>query len=84
MVQLRNRGLIRVKAGSLQLALVTRTTTPLFRSRQGIYFKFDHNAVVLLAPKGNVPLGTRVFGPCPVELRAGNFLKVLSLATHIR
>jgi len=89
-LQLRNRGFIRVKCGSLQLALVVRTTTPIRRASRGVYCRFDHNAVVLLQQKGkgqgalsHVPVGTRVFGPCPQELRQRNFLKVLSLCTGL-
>lgn len=81
-VRLRNRGLIRVKKGEIHFALVTRTSIPVFRIKKGYFFKFDVSSVIILSKK-KVPLGTRLFGPCPKELRKKNFLKVVSLSSNI-
>ena len=43
---------------------------------------FDDNAVVLISKDG-MPIGTRVSGPIARELRAGNFMKILSLAEEV-
>jgi len=82
-INLRNRGLIRVKKSEMHIALVTRTAVPLFRSKKGYFLKFDTSSVVLLVKKTLTPTGTRVFGPCSKELRKKNFLKIISLASNI-
>jgi len=52
------------------------------RRFDGSYIRFDDNAVVLIN-KNREPLGTRVFGPVARELRAGGFLKIVSLAKEV-
>lgn len=68
----------KARKGDVVRALVVRTRKPHHRP-DGRLFGFAENSAVLLAPDGK-PLGTRVFGPVPVELRAERWLKVLSLA----
>ncbi|MCK5583205.1 MAG: uL14 family ribosomal protein, partial [Elusimicrobiales bacterium] len=46
------------------------------------YIRFDDNAVCILDANGD-PKGTRVFGPVARELRAKNFLKIVSLAPEV-
>ncbi|GKB47900.1 50S ribosomal protein HLP, mitochondrial-like protein [Tanacetum coccineum] len=48
----------------------------------GSEVKFDDNAVILINKQGK-PIGTRVFGPVPHELRKKKHVKILSLAQHI-
>ncbi|KAG5549993.1 hypothetical protein RHGRI_015080 [Rhododendron griersonianum] len=48
----------------------------------GSEVKFDDNAAVLVNKQGE-PIGTRVFGPVPHELRKKKHVKILSLAEHI-
>ena len=48
----------------------------------GSEVKFDDNAVVLVDKQGQ-PIGTRVFGPVPHELRQKKHVKILTLAEHI-
>ena len=43
---------------------------------------FDQNACVLVDSKLN-PLGSRVFGPVPRELRERNYMKILSMAPEV-
>jgi large subunit ribosomal protein L14 len=48
----------------------------------GSYIKFDENAAVLIDNKKE-PIGTRIFGPVGRELRARQFIKILSLAPEV-
>jgi large subunit ribosomal protein L14 len=52
------------------------------RRADGSYIGFDDNAAVLINKDGE-PLGTRVFGPVARELRAKNFMKIISLAPEV-
>ena len=81
-VKLRNRGLIRVKRGEIHIAVLTRSSTQVFRSKKGYFIKFDANTVVMLTKK-NLPIGTRLFGPCSEELRNRKFNRILTLCTNI-
>lgn len=71
----------KVKQGQVHKALVIRTRKE-FQRPDGRVVRFDDNACVLLAPD-HKPLGTRVIGPVPAELKKGNWLKVLSLSSKI-
>lgn len=71
----------KVSKGEVHRALVIRTKKEL-RRKDGSTIKFDTNAAILLT-KQNEPLGTRVFGPVPRELRNKGFMKVLSLAPEV-
>ena len=71
----------KVKKGEICNALVVRTKKGVRRS-DGSLIRFDSNAAVLLDNKRE-PLGTRVFGPVTRELRAGNHLKIISLAPEV-
>ena len=48
----------------------------------GSYIKFDDNAAVILNTALEVR-GTRIFGPVARELRAKNFMKIVSLAPEV-
>ena len=71
----------KVKKGEICNALIVRTKKGVRRS-DGSLIRFDSNAVVLLDNKRE-PLGTRVFGSVTRELRAGNYLKIISLAPEV-
>ena len=71
----------KVKKGSVVRAVVVRTAKELSRS-DGSYIRFDDNAAVLVN-KDNEPVGTRVFGPIARELRAKQFMKIVSLAPEV-
>ena len=79
-VKLRNKGLIRVRRGEIYTALVTRISTVLFRKKLGYFFKFDLNTVIILSKK-KLPIGTRLFGPCSIELRNKYLLRISSIST---
>ena len=70
-----------VKKGEVVKAVVVRTRAPI-RRNDGSYLRFDSNAIVILGPDGN-PRGTRIFGPVARELRAKNFMKIISLAPEV-
>jgi large subunit ribosomal protein L14 len=62
-------------------AVVVRTKAPIRRA-DGSYLRFDSNAVVIIDATNN-PRGTRIFGPVARELRAKNFMKIISLAPEV-
>lgn len=71
----------KVKKGDIMKAVIVRTAKEV-RRMDGSYIKFDGNAAVLLSNQGE-PLGTRIFGPVARELRAMNFMKIISLAPEV-
>lgn len=71
----------RVKKGSVQKAVVVRTRKEVHRPT-GETIRFDGNAAVLIN-NNNDPIGTRIFGPVPRELRARKFMKIISLAAEV-
>ena len=71
----------RLKKGDVRKAVVVRTTKELSRNN-GERIRFDRNACVLLN-QNNEPVGTRIFGPVTRELRAKNFMKIISLAPEV-
>lgn len=70
----------KVKKGTVHKAVVVRTAKEIRRA-DGTSIRFDTNAAVLLDTKGE-PVGTRIFGPVPRELRA-NYMKIVSLAPEV-
>ena len=70
-----------VTKGEVAKAVVVRTKQAVRRA-DGSYLRFDSNAVVIIGADGN-PKGTRIFGPVARELRAKNFMKVISLAPEV-
>ena len=52
------------------------------RRKDGSYVRFDDNAVVLVNDDGS-PKGTRIFGAVARELRAKNFMRIISLASEV-
>ena len=71
----------RVKKGDVVKAVVVRTAKDLQRP-DGQMIRFDGNAAVLVDNKSE-PLGTRIFGPVPRELRAKRHMKIISLAPEV-
>ena len=71
----------KVKKGDVMEAVIVRTAKEV-RRMDGSYIKFDGNAAVLLTGQGE-PVGTRIFGPVARELRAQNFMKIISLAPEV-
>ena len=71
----------KAKKGDVSRAVVVRTTKEMGRP-DGSYIRFDDNSAVLINPAGE-PIGTRIFGPVARELRARNFMKIVSLAPEV-
>ena len=71
----------RVKKGDVLQAIVVRTNSAIKR-KDGSVIRFDRNAAVLITPQME-PVGTRIFGPVPRELRAKNHMKIISLAPEV-
>jgi large subunit ribosomal protein L14 len=70
-----------VKRSDVVRAIIVRTKKSV-RRQDGMYIRFDDNAVVLVNMDNN-PRGTRVFGPVAREIRDKNFSKIVSLAPEV-
>jgi len=71
----------KVKKGDVLRAIVVRTAKEV-RRPDGTYLKFDDNSAVLINNQME-PIGTRIFGPVARELRAKQFMKIVSLAPEV-
>lgn len=56
-----------IKEGAIVYAIIVRTKKNLKR-RDNTYISFSENAAIIVN-KDNIPLGTRVFGPIPIEIK---------------
>jgi len=70
-----------VKKGDVVKAVIVRTKKPIRRA-DGSYVRFDDNAAVIIRDD-KTPRGTRIFGPVARELRDGEYMKILSLASEV-
>ena len=71
----------RVRKGDVHKAVIVRTAQAIHRA-DGSSIRFDRNAVVLVNKQGE-PVGTRIFGPVVRELRARQYMKIVSLAPEV-
>ena len=71
----------KVKKGDVMKAVVVRTVKEVRRA-DGSYLKFDDNSAVLISNQME-PIGTRIFGPVARELRAKQFMKIVTLAPEV-
>ena len=71
----------KVKKGDVVKAVIVRTAKEIRRA-DGSHIKFDDNSAVLINQQSE-PIGTRIFGPVARELRAKNFMKIISLAPEV-
>ena len=71
----------RVKKGDVMKAVVVRTAKDI-RRPDGSVIRFDKNVAVLVDNQKE-PIGTRIFGPVPRELRAKHHMKIISLAPEV-
>ena len=67
--------------GDVMKAVIVRTVKEVKR-QDGSYLKFDDNSAVLITNQLE-PVGTRIFGPVARELRAKQFMKIISLAPEV-
>jgi large subunit ribosomal protein L14 len=70
-----------VKRSDVVRAVIVRTKKTI-RRKDGMYIRFDDNAVVIVNMDNN-PRGTRVFGPVAREIRDKNYSKIVSLAPEV-
>ena len=71
----------KVKKGDVMKAVIVRTVKEV-RRPDGSYLKFDDNSAVLITNQLE-PVGTRIFGPVARQLRAKQFMKIISLAPEV-
>ena len=71
----------KVSKGEVVKAVVVRTSKEI-RRIDGSYIRFDTNSAVIIDAQGE-PVGTRIFGPVARELRAKQFMKIVSLAPEV-
>lgn len=71
----------KVKKGDVMKAVIVRTVKEV-RRPDGSFLKFDDNSAVLINNQME-PVGTRIFGPVARELRAKQFMKIISLAPEV-
>ncbi len=71
----------KVKKGDVMKAVIVRTAKGT-RRQDGTFLKFDDNSAVLINNQLE-PVGTRIFGPVARELRAKQFMKIISLAPEV-
>ena len=71
----------KVKKGDVAKAVIVRTISKV-RRVDGSYIRFDDNSAVLIKADKE-PIGTRIFGPVARELRAKQFVKIISLAPEV-
>ena len=70
-----------VKKGEVVKAVVVRVKHVTQRP-DGTVIRFDSNAAVLINPQKE-PIGTRIFGPVPRELRDLGYMRIVSLAPEV-
>ena len=71
----------KVQKGKVYKAVIVRTKKDIKRA-DGSIIRFDSNAAVLINANKE-PIGTRIFGPVARELRAKDFMKIVSLAPEV-
>jgi len=70
-----------IKKSNIVKAVIIRTKKGIKRS-DGSIIRFNENSAVLINADRN-PIGTRIFGPVPKEIRSKKFIKIASLASDI-
>ncbi len=70
-----------VEKGQVVKAVVVRQRKP-FRRQDGTWIRFDENAAVILKSEKE-PLGNRIFGPIPWEIKLKGFDRIANLAEQI-
>lgn len=81
--RLRNKSkkISKVKKKEIYYALIIKTKKK-FLKNSGHTKKFEENAVVLLNKQGN-PIGTRILGFMPKELKKKKFQKFISISSGL-
>ena len=70
-----------VKKHEVVRAVIVRQKYP-YRRKDGSYIRFNENAAVIVDTKKE-PVGGRIFGPIPRELREKGYEKIIGLAGEV-
>ncbi len=70
-----------IKKKEIVHGVVVRARNPI-RRNDGSVIRFDENAVVLINEKKE-PLGTRIFGPIPREIKEKGYEAIIQLAEEV-
>ncbi|GIW66424.1 MAG: 50S ribosomal protein L14 [Candidatus Parcubacteria bacterium] len=70
-----------IKKGQVVKAVIVRQKKPYLR-KNGTWIKFDENAAVIIDNR-NEPVGNRIFGPIPREIKEKGFNKIANLAPQL-
>jgi large subunit ribosomal protein L14 len=70
-----------VKKKAVVRAIIVRQKKA-FRRKDGSYIRFNENAAVLINDKKE-PLGNRIFGPIPREIKEKGYSKIAGLAPEL-
>lgn len=70
-----------VKKKAVVRAMIVRQKKA-FRRKDGSYIRFNENAAVLINEKKE-PLGNRIFGPIPREIKEKGYSKIAGLAPEL-
>jgi len=70
-----------VKKKAVVKAIVARQKKA-FRRKDGSYIRFNENAAILINDKKE-PLGNRIFGPVPREIKERGYSKIAGLAPEL-
>jgi len=70
-----------VEKGQVVRGVVVRQKKP-YRRKDGTWIRFEENAVVLLKGE-NEPLGNRILGTIPREIKEKGFTKIANLAEEL-
>lgn len=71
----------KIEKGDVVKVVLVRQNKP-YRRKDGSYVRFFENAAVVLGD-GNEPLGNRIFGPIPREIKEKGFTKIANLAKEL-
>jgi large subunit ribosomal protein L14 len=72
---------MKVKEHDVRRGIVVRLKKSVFRFN-GLRLSFSDNAIVLLDKKKN-PLGNRIYGPLPYEIREKKLMKLVLMAPSV-
>lgn len=71
------------KKGDMVKVVLVRSRKEMRRS-DGSYIRFSDNAGVIIEnPENKNPVGTRIFGPIPKEVRDKGYTRIASLAKYV-
>ncbi|MDD3098366.1 MAG: 50S ribosomal protein L14 [Candidatus Pacebacteria bacterium] len=70
-----------IKKKAIVKAIIARQKKA-YRRNDGSYIRFDENAAILVNDKKE-PIGNRVFGPIPREIKEKGYLKIAALSPEL-